>query len=138
MLAGYYAGDLEFKAAPSVTLGIGATVNTIEDFNNYRAIDVKLRYYPNEKALQGFAIAATAGISTARGSSFSFAGLSTRRYTRPSIGTEFSYQWLLGPTSRFVVVLGAGVKRMLGEEGSFDPVNIPLLPMGRASIGYAF
>ena len=71
-------------------------------------------------------------------SSFYYDGISTRRFTRPSIGTELSYQWMLGPTSRFAVVLGAGVKRMFGKEGNFDPVNIPLLPMGRASIGYAF
>lgn len=146
ILAGFFSGDAEFKVAPAMTFGIGATVNTIDDFNGYRALDFKLRYYPNEKALRGFSIAATAGISTARGpdwiatssSSFFSEGISTRRFTRPSIGTEFSYQWMLGPTSRFAVVLGAGVKRMFGEEGNFDPVNIPLLPMGRASIGYAF
>lgn len=145
VLAGFFSGDAEFKVAPALTFGIGMTVNTIDDFNNYRAIDLKLRYYPSEKALRGFSVAATAGISTASGpdwiatsSSSFFSDGTTRRFTRPSIGTELSYQWLLGPTSRFAVVLGAGVKRMFGEEGNFDPVNIPLLPMGRASIGYAF
>lgn len=145
-LAGFFSGDAEVKVSPTLTFGIGATVNTIDDYNNYRAIDLKLRYYPNEKVLRGFAVAATAGISTAIGpdwvatgsSSFFYDGISTRRFTRPSIGTELSYQWLLGPTSRFAVVLGAGVKRMFGQEGTFDPMNIPLLPMGRASIGYAF
>jgi hypothetical protein len=138
MLAGFFSGDAEFRAAPAWTFGIGATVNTIDDYNDYRAVDLKLRYYPAEKALRGFSIAAIVGVSTAVDNRFTFAGRASERFTRPSIGTEFSYQWLLGRTSRFAVVTGAGVKRMLGQEGSVDPVNIPLLPVARVSIGYAF
>jgi hypothetical protein len=137
-LAGYISGDAEFRSAAGVTVGIGATVNTIDDYNNYRAIDAKVRFYPSGTALRGFAVAATVGLSTARNSAATAFGREPERFTRPSIGTEFSYQWLLGRTARFVVVVGAGVKRMMGEEGSFDPVNIPLLPMARANIGYAF
>lgn len=146
MLAGFFSGDAEFRAAPAWTFGIGATMNTIDDYNDYRAVDLKLRYYPSGRALRGFSVAAIVGISTAvdvlsnPGGQFTIpaAGRSSERFTRPSIGTEFSYQWLLGRTSRFAVVTGAGVKRMLGEEGSVDPVNIPLLPVARVSIGYAF
>ena len=37
-----------------------------------------------------------------------------------------------------VVVTGLGLKRFLGEERNFDPLNIPLLPTARLNIGFAF
>lgn len=136
LFAEYVAGDVETTVSPSVTIGIGGSAVGIRDFNNYRALEAKVRYYPNELALQGFSVAASAGVATARGDSGG-QGTSTR-FTRPTIGTELSYQWLLGPSHRFVTVLGIGVKRYLGTEGSFDPINIPLLPTARANIGFAF
>jgi len=148
VFAGYVAGDVEIRTAPFLTVGAGVTINTIDDYNNYRAFEFKARYYPAERALQGLSIAATAGVSTARadshfpGGNVIFPGSSIPprpdRVTRPTFGTELSYQWILGPSSRFVAVLGAGVKRMLGTEGGFDPVHIPLLPTARVNIGVAF
>ena len=144
VFAEYVAGDIEYRTAPFLTVGAGVTVNTIEDYNNYRAFELKARYYPAERALQGLSIAATAGVSTARADSYDFGSFfppgapRPDRVTRPTIGTELSYQWILGPSSRFVAVLGAGVKRMFGTEGGFDPVNIPLLPTARVNIGVAF
>ncbi len=136
-LATYFAGDVELRTAPNLTVGLGASSVGIEDYNNYRAVDLKLRYYPSEHALQGFSIAGTTGISTASGI-VNFQTNEKRRFTRPTIGTELSYQWLLGPTSKFVLVLGGGLKRFFGTEGSFDPINIPLLPTARVNIGFAF
>jgi len=148
VFAGYVAGDLEIRTAPFLTVGAGVSINTIDDYNNYRAFELKARYYPAERALQGLSIAATAGVSTARADSyypgwFVFEPLSSvpprpDRVTRPTFGTELAYQWILGPSSRFVAVVGAGVKRMFGNEGGFDPVNIPLLPTARVNIGVAF
>lgn len=143
---GVYSGDAEFKVKPTVTLGVGATVktpqvNATEDDVDYRAIDVKLRYYPSKTALRGFSVAATAGIVTAFGIDYSGGlgrGPENRRDSRPSIGTEFSYQWLLGSHSRAAWVIGAGMKRMLGRVGPFAPVDNQWLPTARASIGYGF
>ncbi|MCC7054539.1 MAG: hypothetical protein IT355_14815 [Gemmatimonadaceae bacterium] len=136
LFAEYFAGDIETTVSPTVTVGAGWSAVGINDYNNYRALEAKARYYPNQKAPVGFSVAATAGVATARGTS-AFEG-DPVRVSRPTIGTELSYQWLLGPTRRFAMVLGVGVKRYLGTEGSFDPINIPLLPTARANIGFAF
>lgn len=68
----------------------------------------------------------------------SLLGNVSERVTRPSLGTELSYQWIVGPSSRFVAVVGAGVKRMFGKEGNFEPLDVPVLPTARANIGFAF
>jgi len=140
IFAEYFAGDVEVKASPSVTLGAGASWAGIDDFNRYRALEAKARYYPGEKALQGFSVAATAGFASAREVNFDFNGQRTAggRTTRPTIGTELSYQWIIGPSSRFVAVTGLGLKRLLGTEGNSDPINVPLLPTARINIGFAF
>ena len=136
LFAEYFAGDIEHVVSPTATVGAGWSMVGISDYNAYRSLEVKARYYPSQKAPVGFSVAASGGIATAIGSS-DFEGDRTR-VTRPTIGTELSYQWLLGPTHRFVTVIGIGVKRYLGTEGSFDPINIPLLPTARANIGIAF
>lgn len=155
LFAEYVAGDVEARVAPAWTIGAGGTFNGIDDYNDYRALEAKVRYYPSEKALEGFSVAGTVGFATARdndcgdgfsnrctvtldGSGRPFLSPSGRRVTRPTIGTELSYQWLLGPRSRFVTVVGLGAKRYLGDEGSFDPINVPLLPTARVNIGFAF
>ena len=163
LFAEYIAGDVEARIAPAWTIGAGGTFNGIDDYNNYRALEAKVRYYPSEKALQGFSVAGTVGFATAKGNDCSngcyftvdggsrggFSGETPiypgggfsdtrRRVTRATIGTELSYQWILGPRSRFVTVVGLGAKRYLGEEGAFGPLNVPLLPTARINIGMAF
>ena len=147
LFAEYIAGDIEVRATPFLTVGAGVSLNQIDDYNNYRAVELKARYYPAEQALQGLSIAATVGVSTANADSryssgnygfISMSGNFSERVTRPSLGTELSYQWIVGPSSRFVAVVGAGVKRMFGKEGTFNPLNIPVLPTARVNIGFAF
>ena len=147
LFAEYIAGDVEVRATPFLTVGAGVSVNLIDDYNNYRSVELKARYYPAEQALQGLSIAATVGVATAKAESMYYSGNYgftslpgdlSQRVTRPSFGTELSYQWLVGPSSRFVAVVGAGVKRMVGTEGDFNPLNIPVLPTARVNIGFAF
>ncbi len=138
LFAEYVAGDVEVRVSPSVTLGGGSSVNGIDDFNGYRSLEVKARYYPGEMALQGFSVAATAGFASADDYDYSTGVERQKRTTRPTIGTELSYQWILGPSARFVTVVGLGLKRYLGTEGNVDPINIPLLPTARINIGAAF
>jgi len=144
-IAEYYAGDVETKVSPSATLGIGFSTVGIRDFNNYTALEAKVRYYLAQEALKGFSVAGTLGFATARETdsgyqicNFVCVPVTPDRVTRGTLGTELSYQWFLGPTQRFVSVVGLGVKRFLGREGSFDPVNIPILPTARINIGFAF
>jgi hypothetical protein len=144
IVALYLTGDIERKIAPAVTIGAGGSIAGSDEFDDYRALDAKLRYYPNEKALHGFSVAATVGVVSGR-QSVTFDGSSGTvrfdRTTRPTFGTDLSYQWLLGPKDRFATVLGFGFKRL------FDTVNnsndsfvldTDFLPTARINIGFAF
>jgi hypothetical protein len=57
---------------------------------------------------------------------------------RPSIGSELRYQWILGPSARFVVLTGLGLKRCFGDDKNVDPLSIPIVPTARINIGIAF
>jgi hypothetical protein len=143
LFATYFAGDIETVMTPRVTIGVGGSYTGIKDYNEYFALEAKIRYYPQEKALQGFSVAGTVGMSSARDDLVVYDGFggvtyNPARTTRPTLGTELSYQWILGPSRRFVSVAGIGVKRLLGKEGNVDPVNIPILPTARINIGIAF
>jgi hypothetical protein len=122
-----------------VTLGAGGSIAGGTDFDDYRAIDAKLRYYPNEKALYGFSIAATLGAVSARDEVFNSNtnSFTYRRDTRATFGTDLSYQWLLGPKDRFVSVVGLGLKRLLGSEQQ-SALDFDYLPTARVNIGFAF
>jgi hypothetical protein len=140
VFAEYFAGDVEFKAAPAVTIGAGGSVSSTNNFDGYGAIEAKVRYYPGEKALQGFSVAGTVGVASAKEENYDFTRdvLTRTRVSRPSIGTELSYQWILGPSARFVAVTGLGLKRFLGENKNVDPLSIPIVPTARINIGIAF
>jgi hypothetical protein len=146
----HFTGDIEHRVSRAVSIGLGATASGIDDYNNYRALDFKVRYYPAERVLHGFSLAGTIGLGTTNGGyNYDIIALPNGtvrdvreirpgRIVRPLFGTELSYQWLLGPSRRFVTVLGLGVKRRLGSEGPVDPLTIPLLPTARVNIGVAF
>ncbi len=143
-VVGFFTGDVETAVAPTVTIGVGWSITGLDDFDEYRALDAKVRYWVNGKVLDGFAVTGMAGVASSTGyfinacsyDSFTQTCRLTRS-TRATIGTELSYQWLLGPTRRFVVVAGAGAKRYLGNQAnsSFDA---QFLPTGRANVGFRF
>lgn len=139
-VAGFLTGDLESKVSPSVSLGLGGSAALIDEFNSYGAVDAKIRYYPNERALEGFAIAATVGFATARDYVYNLNSQSStyERVSRGTFGTELSYQWLLGPRHRFATVIGVGAKRALGSQTYVNPFDNSFVPTARANIGFAF
>lgn len=137
IFAEYLTGDVEVKVAPAATVGIGGSFGSSE-FDGYRALEAKVRYYPGEKALQGFSVAGTAGFASGEEYTVDGTGERRNRVTLPTIGTELSYQWLLGPSARFVAVTGLGLKRLLGSESSADFLDTPILPTARINIGFAF
>lgn len=140
IVAAFLTGDVETKIAPAVTIGAGGSAAFDEDFDGYRALDAKLRYYPNERALQGFSVAATFGVVTGQDEEFLSNGgsVQTRRSTRGSFGTDLSYQWLLGPRHRFVAVTGVGFKRLFNNSSNSRFLDIDYLPTARINIGVAF
>lgn len=149
IVAGYVGGDVETAVAPTMTLGIGASYAGFDNFNDYGALEAKVRYYPQERALYGFSVAGNLGMATYRqdgpyytydveGNPIYDTGVPRNRRTRATVGTELSYQWLLGPKRRFVTVIGVGVKRFLGAEDYSDPFDSNIIPTARINIGFAF
>lgn len=130
----WFTGDYEHRIAPTATVGLGGTLNANSHEDTYGALEAKYRYYPSAKAPEGFSIAGTLGI--ARGLS-NLLDDSRPEVTRGTIGTELSYQWLLGARRRFVVVIGAGAKRHLGT-GDFPSFELVVVPTARVNIGFAF
>lgn len=140
-VAGFVTGDIERKLSPSVSLGAGGSATLIDEFNRYSALEAKIRYYPNERALEGIAVAATVGVATARGDGYdnnTNLFVINQRVTRATFGTELSYQWLLGPRQRFATVIGIGAKRSLGSRTYVEPFDNAFVPTARANIGFAF
>lgn len=139
IVAAFLTGDVETRIAPAVTLGAGGTLAGDEDFDFYRAFDAKIRYYPNEKALQGLSVAATFGVVTGQNDAFDGIGNSaSTRSTRGTFGTDLSYQWLIGPKHRFVAVTGVGFKRLFNNSANSEFLDIDYLPTARVNIGFAF
>lgn len=141
IFAEYLTGDIEVKVAPMVTVGAGGSFAG-GNFESYRTLEAKVRYYPAEKALLGFSVAATLGVGSAMGYEYGNTQVSNpseRRLTLPSVGTELSYQWILGPSARFVAVSGLGLKRFFGgTNNSADILGTPVVPTARINIGVAF
>jgi hypothetical protein len=154
-IAAYFTADIEHAVSRSVSVGAAGSLAGSSDFNHYGSLEANVRYYPNEKVLQGFSIGATIGFATAR-SEYGYTTLAyaspdngtptvvyesatpQERVTRATAGTELSYQWLLGPTHHFVIVLGGGVKRAFGEQRYIDPFISSVIPTARVNIGFAF
>ena len=150
ILATFFTGDIEHAVSSAVTVGASGSFFSGDAYSDYGSLEGKVRYYPNEKVLQGFSIAGALGLASYRETPFiaydSFGnpittigpGSSSSRTTRGAVGMDLSYQWLLGPKRRFVTVLGAGVKRFLGRETYRQPFGAIVIPTARVNIGFAF
>lgn len=140
LLFGAVLGDVERTISPAFTAGLGLSV-VPDNLTRYDAAEAKLRYYPDEHALHGVSLALTAGFVSEPLNSYDFnTNRSTRqRLTRATIGTELSYQWIIGPSQRFVMATGAGVKRPLGSPaGFYDGAFGTVIPTFRLNVGVAF
>ena len=137
---GAVIGDFEKTIRPALTIGVGASVLP-SYLNRYRAAEAKLRYYPDEHALHGVSLGLTAGLVSQRYRDYnrSFDGV-RRNAVNPTIGTELSYQWILGPSSRFAMVVGAGAKRILGSNSdrSYGTFAGSTVATFRLNLGVAF
>lgn len=139
-VAGFLTGDIETRVSTAVSVGVGGSIGSTEDFNGYRSLEAKVRFYPNERALEGFAITASAGVASSSDGFYSSNNtvIARERATRGTYGTELSYQWLLGPKRRFATVLGFGVKRIVGADTFIEPLNNEFIGTARANIGFGF
>ncbi|HWG35724.1 MAG TPA: hypothetical protein VN650_16275 [Gemmatimonadaceae bacterium] len=130
----FFSGEYEHALSQSASVGFAGTYYAPTDFK-YVTGEVKLRYYPSEHAPDGFSVALSAGVTHVSGDLLCFDVCDNSATDRPTAGFELDYNWLLGPSRRFVVGTGIGAKRLFGSKtsGSADG-----LPTARVVLGVAF
>lgn len=142
-LAGYFQAEFEAKLRENLAFALSGSHTELDD--RYTAVDAKLRLYPQENGLEGFAIAAGLGFGRLTNVAETFCTefgncRETRRSTSgPSFSVETHYQWLLGRSQNTAVAIGGGVKRFYVDDkvDGFDAFD-EYVPTLRLTIGYAF
>jgi hypothetical protein len=135
-----FSVEYERKTGSAVTVGVGATYwdagDESDDDLTYASTDLKLRYYPQGTALQGFSFGGTVGFSSV--SSTGFDG-SEESASGPSFGVLIEYQWLMGAKRNFALALGVGAKAVQVNEDEITNNDFTArYPTARISVGYAF
>lgn len=135
--------NAEFERAMGATWTAGVTASYwAPDFDegdesdfSYASGDIKFRYYPGAKPLEGFSFGGSVGMTRI---SEEFLGEKAAA-TGPSIGTYLDYGWLLGPTNRFYVGLGFGAKAVFVNDNDFASSDPTVrYPTARISVGFGF
>jgi hypothetical protein len=135
-MLGFFTGEFERRLTTNATLGLGGSAFELGPFG-YKSVDAKVRFYPAERALEGFAVGASAGaiwLSADEGGLFS----ADSHGSGVVVGTEASYTWLTGKRHNLAFSVGGGLKRIL-RYGGYDVSGAQLTyPTVRASLGVAF
>lgn len=145
-LAGYFQGEYERRVQDNVSVAVSASFAKFDN-RRYQNLDVKLRLYPQEHALEGLGLAAGLGLGRALEDDELLPCVPIesctpqvklgRYVSAPTFSVEGQYQWLFGRTKATAVTVGGGVKRYFF--GSDAAQNIQeFVPTGRLTIGWAF
>lgn len=143
-LAGYFQGEYERRVRNNLSLAVGASyVPWNRDILN---ADVKLRLYPQDRALEGLGIAAGLGVGRMQQDDEYGACapidcvppiFKGKMITAPAFSIEGQYQWLLGASRSTAVSVGGGLKRyFIADQDTRGLVRV--VPTGRLTIGWAF
>jgi len=137
---------LELENAVSSAITVGAVGSYIDvDKSRYTTADFKVRYYPSEVVLRGFAVGLSAGVTrysnvvqtatTAGGA----VGDVRQSLSAPTAGILLDYNWLLGRSERFLVGTGIGAKRVLASESERQRAHVDYAKVTtRLILGFAF
>jgi len=123
LMYGLYNFDYEVRAAPSVTIGAGASRLGGRTFGSEGSAaftngDAFMRYYPSGQAFSGLSLGVKAGITE-----FSAGD----RYL--GIGFDLNHSAILN--DHLVYSTGLGLKRLVGD-------HVVVLPTFRLNVGVAF
>ncbi|HKN68559.1 MAG TPA: DUF3575 domain-containing protein [Gemmatimonadaceae bacterium] len=133
-----YAAEAELAMSRSTTIGLGGTYwspgVTDGDFN-YASADLKVRYYPEGRAFQGFSFGGSVGVTHLSATDNNSGAGSA---SGPSIGVMLDYNWLLGAQKAFYVGLGLGAKTLFISDKSVADEATLHYPTMRLSVGWAF
>jgi hypothetical protein len=135
----YVAAEYEGIVSGPVSIGGAFSYFGASD-DDYLSLEVKGRLYPNEHAPDGFSIGLAFGASKLKEHVDCEAILNCddRTTTRPTVHVFVDYNWLLGPTKRFLVGTGVGAKRVMGLESNFFNDINRVYPTVRFQVGAHF
>ena len=141
-----YSAELEHRMGTSSTLGVGASYwDTGDDegtSGKYASGDLKLKYYPQGHALEGFALGGQVGYTSMTGTETTITGTTTtteeETLSGPTVGISLDYNWLLGANKGFYIGLGVGAKKLFIKDSDILTDVIATYPTARLSIGFAF
>ncbi len=133
--ANIFTVELENAVASGVTVGgVGSYIDV--DHSRYATADFKVRYYPGEAVLRGFAVGVSAGVTR-----YSNVVRDSVResLSAPTAGILVDYNWLLGRSERFLVGTGLGAKRVLASESERQRAGVDYATITtRLIVGFAF
>ena len=137
---------VEYEGAPGsdarpFTLGLsGGYYDPVgDDDDTYASAEAKLRYYPGEQAPRGFSVGLTVGMARTRDDVCCSERRPERRTTSgATTGVVLDYNWLIGRSRRFFIGTGVGAKRLFGDVGDGDLLDIEVLPTARLQVGIGF
>lgn len=122
---GGFNAEYERKISETLTWGLaGGWLD--QDKDSYTGFGPFLRVYPQQTALTGFYLGGGAGLYRADHDGDA--------HTRPGIGIDVGYSWLLGPGRSFYLALGVGAVKLMGDVGAADSIfpSFRLLDVGIA------
>jgi Protein of unknown function (DUF3575) len=132
LVFGAFGAEYERRINPSTALAISGTYYRPEVFW-YSSVEAKYRYYPQERALEGFAVGVTAGLTQIG----THDRTNNESGSAVAVGFALDYQWLLGPKKHFAVTLGSGARRLISIGDRVNGAAVTL-PTFRISIGRGF
>lgn len=150
-LAGYFQGEFEARVRDNLAVAVSGAHMRLDDL--YSSVDVKLRFYPSGRALQGFGLSMGLGYGRVENDDLSYdclafppgesGGCADPRgesTTGPTASVEAQYQWLLGKSRNTAVTFGAGAKRYYIDDNGLYGSDLyqEFVPTLRLTIGYAF
>jgi len=133
LVFGIFGAEYERRMSPTTALAASGTYARQSGIS-YLSAEAKYRYYPQGKALEGFAVGLTTGLSRI-GTYGDFSN--NESGTAASLGFALDYQWLLGQKKNFAITLGTGARRLLFLGTEVDGASLTL-PTARISIGRGF
>ena len=135
LVGGYLNVEFERRISDSMTLGVTAATfdGFFDDDVRYTNGTLIARYYPQGRPLNGFYLGGKIGLHHVR-EDFFFDG-DDRDETLLGLGADLGYTWLLGKRDKFVLGLGGGAMRLLGND-DFD--SGLFIPSARINVGIAF
>jgi hypothetical protein len=144
LLAGWMSAEYERRVNASVSLGGGFSYVDIGD-NVYSSFELKGRLYPNERAMRGFEMGLSLGVTRLEFEDEECPitrfcddnDIIRRKVTTPAVGLEFAYQWMIGTNRHTVIALGGGAKRFLASRNELHGTS-RVIPTFRMAIGYAW